>query len=54
MRQQDPEVRCARFANRRPGEHWSEGLNWRAANLLCIGTAIGYSVAAWIETLTRI
>ncbi len=26
-------------------------LNWRAGNLLCIGTAIGYTLAAWIESL---
>ncbi|MBW3573596.1 MAG: hypothetical protein KY450_01860 [Actinobacteria bacterium] len=26
-------------------------LNWRAGKLLCIGTAIGYTLAAWIESL---
>ncbi len=26
-------------------------MNWRAGYLLCLGTAIGYSGAAWIETV---
>ncbi len=25
--------------------------NWRAGYLLCIGTGIGYGVAAWIEAV---
>ena len=29
-------------------------LNWRAGNLLCIGTAIGYTLAAWIESLASV